>query len=58
MSRFAKNKVVDFFSQSFSVDRTGRGAPATRMLFLVSSMLLISMLPFVVVDIDAAVWCC
>ena len=55
MSRFAKNKVVDFFSQSFSVDRTGRGAPSTRMLFLVSSMLLVFLIWASFVELDEVV---
>ena len=55
MSRLEKNKVVDFFAQTFSVDRTGRGAPATRMLFLVSAMLLVFFIWASFVELDQVV---
>jgi len=55
MTRLRKNKVVDFFTQSFSVDRTGRGAPATRMLFLITSMLLVFVVWASFVELDEVV---
>ncbi len=55
MSSFGKNKGVDFFVQAFSFDRTGRGSPATRMLFLVSGMLLAFLLWASFVELDQVV---
>ena len=55
MSWLAKNKIVDFFSQSLSVDQTGRGAPATRMLFLIASMLLVFLVWASFVELDQIV---
>ena len=55
MSSLGENKGVDFFVQAFSFDRTGRGSPATRMLFLVSGMLLVFLLWASFVELDQVV---
>jgi adhesin transport system membrane fusion protein len=55
MSRLVGNRVFDFFSQALSVDKTGRGAPATRLLFLITSMLLVFLLWTSIVELDQVV---
>jgi len=55
MARLVKNKFLDFFAQAFSVDRTGRGAPETRMLLLLSGMLLVFVFWASFVELDRIV---